>query len=241
MKITKVERVGVTNDTTFVLRKGLKYRLVDSEAGTLYIKMIPRVGYPRTDPATRAAGVAGTTFITYNDGDASPTNYIVPKYEVYSVSEAELKAYNKVIVNQVVLGAMLLPIKIRPAREFNGIKYERHFATDISVGPFIGYRFKLQGNNYKSFTTLGIFAGPTLVNYVSTTSQTGSQANSVNPDNMFAFTYGLGLVHEINGFQFGVVYGKDRVSGKRVAEWPYDGKGWFSLAIGYNFLAGRTQ
>jgi hypothetical protein len=175
--------------------------------------------------------------------DKEPTAVFeeIEDHELFKANETNLATYNKVIVNQVVLGGMLLPIKIRPAREFNGVQYERHFATDVSVGPFVGYRFKFKGNNYNSFTTLGLFAGPTLIDYVSTVSQTGSPTNGVNPDNMFAFTYGIGLVHEINGFQMGIVYGSDRVSGKRVKEWPYDGDGWFSLAIGYNFLSGRVR
>jgi hypothetical protein len=235
----------IANDTVFVVAGGLKYRVANVEAGTWYIKMIPKVGYQRTAP--NAAGTQPAppsppkvSYIDLSDDDETTgSNYVVPNYEVYAVQESELKAYNKIIVNQVAVGTMLLPIKIRRPREFNGTKYERQFATDISIGPYVGYRFKLSGNNYNSFTTLGLFAGPTLIDYVSTTSQTGSPTNGTNPDNMFAFTYGLGLVHEINGFQIGTVLGADRVSGTRVNTWPYDGQWWFSLAIGYNFLSAR--
>lgn len=231
--INKVRAKTLASDTAFILESGLKYRIVDIDKGVTFIKMIPVVGYYKNSVSN------GEVYIRVKPETPLATFREIPKNELYSVPESKLLTYNKVIVNHVALGTMLLPIKIRRPTKFNDIKYRRQFSTDISVGPYIGYRFKLRGNNYKTHTTIGLFAGPTLIDYVSSTSQSGSPLNGVNPDNMFAFTSGLGLVHEIEGFQVGVVYGADWVSGNRVDEWPYDGKGWFSLAIGYNFLAGR--
>ncbi len=232
--IKRVRATEIDPDTTFILSGGSKYRVVDIVAGTSFMKMIPIMAYKKGDD------INNSRIVIRPDTLLPGYHTIKSSNELFSVAEADVKPHNRILVNQIALGTMLLPIKIRRPVDHNGVRYERQFSTDISIGPYIGYRFKFKRDNYKTFTTIGLFAGPTLINYVSTVDQTGSPTNGANPDNMFAFTYGLGLVHEINGFQIGAVYGTDKVSGKRVEEWPYDGKGWFSVAIGYNFLAGRA-
>lgn len=247
------------NDTVFILSAGAKYRIVDVQAGTNYIKMTGSSKYSKTVSTTTVTGSTKATTYTRivpltkmerQAIKASGTNssfnghhLLLPSnrnHELFAAEERDIKPYQRILTAQVAVGTMILPIKLRGPLDYNGTHYERQFSTDISIGPYIGYRFKVSGNDYKPFTTIGLFAGPTLINYTSTTSQSGSPLpTSATPDNMFAFTYGIGLVHEINGFQIGLVYGTDRVSGKRVTEWPYDGKGWFSLGIGYNFLAAR--
>ena len=240
------------NDTIFVLAAGQKYRIVDIKAGTNYIKTVGKTKYKTGSKVTKIISLSDAEredIRKRKKAPAAPTSSLLNhhallgtnrNHELFTAEEKDIKPYQRVLTTQVAVGTMILPIKIRGPIDFNGTHYERQFSTDISIGPYIGYRFKVSGNDYKPFTTVGLFAGPTLINYVSATTQSGSPTpTSTTPDNMFAFTYGLGVVHEINGFQIGLVYGTDRVSGKRVAEWPYDGKGWFSLGIGYNFLAAR--
>jgi hypothetical protein len=255
-----------STDTVFILSAGAKYRIVDVQAGTNYIKMTGSSKYNKVVSTATATGPSSSAVIytriiplTKAERQALRTSGALPpapapspassyhlllpanrNHELFAAEERDIKPYQRILTAQVAVGTMILPIKLRGPIDHQGTHYERQFSTDISIGPYIGYRFKVSGNDYKPFTTIGLFAGPTLVNYVSSTSQSGSPLpTSTAPDNMFAFTYGIGLVHEINGFQIGLVYGTDRVSGKRVTEWPYDGKGWFSLGIGYNFLNAR--
>jgi len=190
--------------------------------------------------STSSSGSGPDARIFRTDSDASSTLELLDGNTVFVVKAEDLHDYNKVLVAQITFGTMILPLKWRGPRTFKDVSYERHFATDVSVGPSVGYRFKLKGNNYRTFSTIAAFAGPTLIDFVSTTNQTGSTTNA-NPENMFAFTAGIGYVHEISGFQIGVIYGADYVSGNRVKEWPYDGKGWVSFAIGYNFLSSNTR
>jgi hypothetical protein len=236
--LKKVRAKPNDKDTIFVLKSGLKYRIVDTEKGTNYLKMGEVAGYITSD-TQEGREVYITKIPRLIDSTNLKKYRIIPKEELYSVAESDLSTYNKVIISQLTFGTMLLPIKIRRSRIFNNVNYERQFSTDLSVGPYFGYRFKTQGYNYNTHTTVGLFAGPTLIDFVSSTSQTGSPSNGANPDNMFGFTCGIGLVREISPFQIGIVYGADFVSGNRVKEWPYDGKAWFSLGIGYNFLSGN--
>ena len=263
MTLSKVTRKGTTDDTIYVLRAGLKYQISQSKQYDVLIKILPAVNYslstvsppprqmmkqwyidryslpPLAPIAPSGDGQSAIVYINTPKNLASASKcYPISKYQSFTVKKHEIEPYNSVIVNQVVLGAMVVPFKFRPATVSNGAGYRRQISGDLSVGAFAGYRFQSKGSLNKHFTTLGCFLGPSMVNYVNKSSQANSPNNGGYPDITVAFTAAVGLMQEINGFQVGILYGADRATGKYVADWQYDKKGWVSIGLGYNFLNG---
>ena len=58
----------------------------------------------------------------------------------------------------------------------------------------------------------------------------------VTTDNLIGYTAGYGVVYQYNASQIGFIVGKDWLGGKKSSQWRYDGKTWFSFAIGYKFI-----
>jgi len=216
------------------------YRVVDREDGKVYIKIfpytkfaaapVPPVPVPVPPVPVPPVSIEYTEIQPNNDQDASK--------HLYYFNESEAKGYNKVLLNGITLGTAVLPIKMRPSTTVNNTRYERIFSTDIAIGPFLGYRIKL-GKYYKQFTTIGMFAGPSLINLTTTTqSSTPGQITS-NNDNLFGFSYGTGITFHIDDFQVGIISGRDYLGGERAKDWIYDKKNWYSFAIGFNFFNDR--
>jgi hypothetical protein len=139
--------------------------------------------------------------------------------------------YEKIFRQGITTGTLFLPIKIRPAITVDAVNYERDFTTDISMGPYIGYKYNV-GSRYDQFVSGGLFAGPSLIRF-----NPGNSTDELETEtNVLGFTWGLGLTFELNKFQIGVVGGYDYLSGENAKTWIYDKELWFSIGIGFEFF-----
>lgn len=123
----------------------------------------------------------------------------------------------------VTHGALFVPFKRRPDKSLSG---------ETSLGYFLGYRFD---SAFAVTITPIITAGLSLVNV---TNDSAITPNSSVQDSgvRAAWTYGFGLIlTHLGSFQVGAVYGWDKIGGDAGKAWKYEGKGWYSLAIGYSF------
>jgi len=215
----KLKVKNIDDNTEYTIDGGLVYRTLGEEDGFIYLKILK--GIKETNKNIEID-------FTNNDYDVSN--------QLFKVSKADLKDYNKIWQQGLSWSTLLLPIKYRPETELNGTKFDRTFSTDISVGPFFGYKFKT-GKFYDQFVKVGAFAGPTLIQFptVVTPNNGQSNQNNITNDNLIGFSFGWGIVYQFNKLQIGLINGKDYLGGEKSKEWQYDGKSWWSFAIGYKF------
>jgi len=211
---------GVSDDADYTISGGLVYRKMDEEDGYIYIKVFSGV-------TTESSKVK----INFDDSKTETSSTL------YKVKLTDMKSYNKIWQQGMSWSTLILPIKYRPAAELNGTKFEKTFSTDLSIGPFLGYKFKT-GKSYNQFFQIGAFAGPTLIQFPSTVVPNNGQTNqnNITNDNLIGFTYGWGAVFQFDKLQIGLIKGVDQLGGEKSKQWQYDGKSWWSFAIGYKFL-----
>jgi len=124
---------------------------------------------------------------------------------------------------------LLLPVKYRPAFE----KYPDRITTDVSAGPAVSLRFRM--SHYQPiYLHPSAFFGMTIINV--TPSKRSVLTDSVGDNIALGFTYGGGIIFEINSFQAGILFGVDIASGNEAKYWTYNHKPWLSFGLGYKFL-----
>lgn len=212
--------IDVDTNEEFTISGGLVYRKLDEENGFLYISVLPSV--------TTENKVIKINF----DENKTETST-----RLYKVNTTDLKSYNIIWQQGLSWSSLILPIKYRPATNFNGTQFERTFSADLSVGPFLGYKFKM-GKFYNQFFQLGAFAGPTLIQFPTTVDPNNGSTNqnNITNDNLIGFTFGFGGVFQFDKLQIGLIYGTDQLGGEKSKHWQYDNKNWWSFAVGYKFL-----
>jgi len=122
------------------------------------------------------------------------------------------------------LGVLAVPIKFR----LKSAHAASTLSQSASIGPYIGYKYLVADDFY--LTGL-MFAGPTIL------ALNDSTANGV--ENALGYSIGGGVVLEAKSeFQFGFVFGKDKISGEKAenGSWPFQNKYWISFAIGFRFI-----
>ena len=72
--------------------------------------------------------------------------------------------------------------------------------------------------------------------YVQTCSNQDTCPNDPGNEIVPGFTFGSGLIFQINQYEFGLVGGWDFGTGSAGSDWIYNEKPWVSFAIGYSFL-----
>lgn len=119
----------------------------------------------------------------------------------------------------LVSGLLAVPFKYH-------LSGSKEFLGGGAIGLYMGYRF--DRNALGLGTKLVGFAGPTTV---SVTQNVDGVSKS---QSLSGFSYGLGLIGELkNGFQVGLVFGKDHVS--KSAGYIDNGKTWLSISLGFEF------
>ena len=78
------------------------------------------------------------------------------------------------------------------------------------------------------------FLGMTIINVMPT--KRSVLTDSVSDNIALGFTYGGGLILEINSFQAGILCGVDIATDNQAKDWIYNHKPWFSFGLGYRFL-----
>lgn len=125
---------------------------------------------------------------------------------------------------------LLLPVKYRPAFEKNPDR----ITSDVSAGPALSLRFRM--SPYQPiYLHPAAFFGMTIINV--TPSNRTMYTDSVSDNIALGFTYGGGIIFEINSFQAGILFGFDVASGNEARYWIYNHKPWLSFGLGYKFLS----
>ncbi|MBK9256733.1 MAG: hypothetical protein IPM42_14700 [Saprospiraceae bacterium] len=129
------------------------------------------------------------------------------------------------------LSPLVIPLKIRPAVNNNPLQ----FLGDVSIGPYFGYQrgsksYNLSSEVTQTSITFCTFGSPTLVNI----NPSNQSDNSTNSNSVLGISAGVGILLDINNFQFGLVGGWDWISGTASETWTYQGKPWASFSFAYN-------
>jgi hypothetical protein len=243
---TELEVTKVNPDTSapvekYKIPKGTYYSIVYEDDKIFYLKITSRL-----NPITPSVpgGVSFDALPSKNEyNKKNPTT--TTKYKAYKsfkkvddlFSITEPKRYNKIFKQGVTIGTLFLPIKLRPGLTITPegstvpVEYKREFSTDISIGPFLGYKYHV-GEYYNQFLKFGVFAGPSLIKLTSKNLQNGQEGDT----NVLGFSWGGGFAGEFKKFQAGFIVGWDYLSGESARNWVYDKKVWFSIGIGFNFF-----
>jgi hypothetical protein len=126
-------------------------------------------------------------------------------------------------------GFMTIPFKLRPKQDTVNF----NMTTDITLGAYAGYKLRVHRKGSR-FIVFPATVGLSYINVGnSETSNVNTQGNSsVVP----GWTWSLGVVFDIEGFNIGFVFGKDYASGVG-DDWIYNKKLWYAFSIGYSFFA----
>jgi len=141
--------------------------------------------------------------------------------------------FNTRFRNGFTIGTLFLPIKIRPQIEVDGVEYQNFFSTDISVGPFFGYKYQA-GTYYNQFVKFGIFAGPSLITIDKESLK--PMTEPIDKLNALGLSTGLGVSGEFRRFEAGIILGWDWIGGELAKDWVYDGRYWISIGIGFTMF-----
>lgn len=238
------ETVKLYSDHTAkkIWSKNLKFKIVDEEGDTLFIRFKPITN----DPISLKYKIwEGDTSESVTK-TINQTKYISnPKYNgfVNENNSDELfyllkKNKNSFAYNYQALttGVLVLPIKIR----FPIDSFPVQATPDVSIGPYFGYQWGNKAFIAKKENTLShtltAFAAPGLIPINSSNSTNPNDKNSTN----FGLSCGIGYLFELNKFQIGAFIGYDFVFGDPSKSWIYqpfinNTKPWLSIAIGFNF------
>lgn len=157
------------------------------------------------------------------------------KGEFYCVKSVEYnettikKRYKTWAYNQRAnIGTLVIPIKFRSQRQ--GVPFD--YTTDFTIGPSFGYSFRTSHYQPNYLNIVGVAALTSVGVDSITTKGYIKEANT----KLSAVTIGFGAVAEVSNFQIGAVIGWDYIGGRPGQHWIYNGKSWFSFAIGYQFI-----
>lgn len=148
---------------------------------------------------------------------------LVKQTTYYSVSFNKWKNYN------FSSGIMTVPFKLRPkvndSTEFN-------LTTDITLGGYFGLTKRISSSR-RNYITIPATLGLSYINI------NDNNTSNVKKDNSIGVVPGIswssGIIFQMQDFNIGVVLGQDYASSVG-DKWIYNGKTWYSFAIGYNFL-----
>ncbi len=127
-------------------------------------------------------------------------------------------------------GALFLPYKYR-------LK-DKEFGPSGQLGPYLGYR--TNRGDY-AINVIGTVAYGPITTGNGANSPTSTNTPSVKSINGLAMAIGFvgALGKGASPFQFGVVWGMDKVSASDRAAYPYTGRHWLALQLGYDWTAGN--
>ncbi len=129
---------------------------------------------------------------------------------------------------KLATGFLTVPFKLRPAQD----SVNFNMTTDITLGAYIGIKKRIsRQNNY--FIVLPATLG---LSYINVGNNQTSNVNTANNSSVIpGWSWSSGLMFDLNGFNVGIVFGRDYASGVG-KDWLYNGKTWYSFSIGYSFL-----
>ena len=127
-------------------------------------------------------------------------------------------------------GQLTLPFKIRPNHDNHSFR----LTTDVTIGGYIGAGKVLsKKHNYRLMIPLT--AGLTFINLDN--ANTSLDLSEAGADVVPGISWSTGLILQLGDCNVGLVVGKDYASNVG-DDWEYNGKWWWSFAIGYAFIGG---
>ena len=203
------------NIKTRIAKAGLKYRYIETVDDNIYIKFLK---ITKDTPLTKG-----------NDKYVNATNDEI----TYFVKKDKLNILHKQKNGSLVTGTLLAPIKIRPEKKIddtNTIPWE--LSTDISLGQYIGYRFPLSKTNPYYLTVPTFTLGTSLLSINSSNTTPESDSSTT-----LGLTWSTGIILDLNGFNVGLLLGKDYAPGQAGRDWIYNKETWFSIGFGINLTS----
>lgn len=135
--------------------------------------------------------------------------------------------------------ALTLPFKLHRKTD----KHSRDLTTDATVAGYFGPRWRLS-ESHDYFLNLVLGAGFALLpnTTVDTVATTPGDSKTTTKNSLIpGITVSGGVVGEIDGFQLGIMIGKDYATGIGNTTWPYNDEWWYALGIGFTFFGGGTS
>lgn len=204
-----------TTVKTRIAKAGLKYRYIETVDDKVYIKFLKIT-------ADIALTKDKTEYVNANNDGIT-----------YFVEKDKLNKLHKQKNSSLVTGTLLAPIKIRPERDIDEtttVPWE--LSTDISLGQYLGYRVPLSKTNPYYLTVPTFTLGTSLLSINS--SNTTPEADT---STTLGITLSAGVILDLNGFNIGLIAGKDYAPGKVGEDWIYNEKTWFSVGFGINLTS----
>jgi len=227
------DRYEIENDTIFYSFPGF---LVNSNIDTTSISNIKYVilTYPnfKSINSTVQNGItitSSTNLVRKSIAGTKDKILAIPYEEFMRVERDTLydTSWKKKRNYKVSTGLLTIPFKLRPEQG------EKNFTmtTDVTIGPYFGITKRISKRN-PYYLTLPATLGLSFININdNTTSVVQSDPNiGIVP----GYTWSTGIILQLNKFDIGFVLGQDFASDVG-DDWIYQGKTWYSFAIGYSF------
>jgi hypothetical protein len=147
--------------------------------------------------------------------------------------------------NNIEIGALNIPIKIRPGYELNGSKIYAAASSNVAnIGTYAGFRvgkIKYSYNKYEDIKSnqsgyvFGIFLGVSndKLDSLSTLKAGVNGLKKSETRDAVSLSYGLLAIADIADFRIGFMLGIDKAFGNNRNIWNYDNKIWFGIGLGY--------
>lgn len=139
-------------------------------------------------------------------------------------------------IAQPAFGTIIIPFKSRSSVTRDTQKYAASFSSSSTIGPSLGARFRISRYYPHYLSIMGVY-GLANANVDSATTQ-GFERKSRD---LAAITKAIGLVLEFDNVQARLFIGDDKVSGETGNRWIYNGKRWFAVGIGYQFIKSNDE
>jgi len=137
--------------------------------------------------------------------------------------------------NDIVLGALTLPFKYRPALGDNASSL---IDGSFNLGPYIGYKIRLSGN--RPFFVSGIFSGGVTSLTYNSSNNTGI-TDKDKSESGFGVQYGGGVVFDLYKIQLGVILGGDHGIGDLSRTFKYQNNLWLAFSLSFSFLDNKAN
>lgn len=140
-------------------------------------------------------------------------------------------SWNKKRNYKITTGLLTIPFKLRPKQNNKNFT----MTTDVTIGPYVGLTKRISKRN-PYYLTIPATLGLSFININDNTSS--NVQSDPNIGVVPGYTWSTGLIIQLDKFDLGFVLGQDFASDVG-NDWIYQGKTWYSFAIGYSFS--KTQ
>jgi hypothetical protein len=207
--------------TTLDVLPGYEFKVINKNGSDYIIRFLKWVDNPEKNK--RFVSEAGT-----------PDDEQTWKYFLLPIADYNPKAETVLAKHAFTIGALTVPIKMRfgdkkangdPLRDFT-------FSGDVSLGFSLGYKYSPSKRHaFNALTGVSITSVPI--------SPQTTKNLITNETNVAAVTWHIGLLSEVDNFQFGVFSGIDYLAGETGRRWIYRNQPWLGIAIGYSLLQSK--